>query len=81
MVYGPVGTRIVATSRDGGEIEAQVEEHLGRPVAQVIVDLAPGASSSVTVEIEGADDRVPTFVQMTPLIRSADIGIEVPPNR
>ena len=81
MVYGPVGTRIVSTSRDGGEIEAQVEEHLGRPVAQVTVDLAPGASSSVTVEIEGADDRVPTFVQMTPLIRSADIGIEVPPNR
>ncbi len=71
IVYAPVGSLVVGTRVDGSDVRAQVEEHLGRRAAQFLIDLKPGESKTVSVELTGPDDTAgPVAVQATPLIRT-----------
>ena len=69
-VYGPVGSALASAKVDGQSTEVQSASHLDRPVGQVIVDLAPGESRTVTVEMDGAATPSSAVVlRMTPLLR------------
>jgi len=71
LVYGPVGSRVDSVTDASGDRAAQVEQHLGRAVAQVIVDLAPGQEAELAVVFTGADGPLgPTSVRATPRLDS-----------
>ena len=77
-VYGPVGSAVAAVTVDGAPARSQPEFHLNRPVAQVIVDLDPGQSQTVVVDMRGADSASPhALLRMTPMLKSGDAVSQV----
>ena len=76
IVYGPVGATLSDVLVDGRPSEAQSERHLGRPVAQLIIDLDPGQESTVLVEMTSDEEMAGrTEVRVTPLVESAGVNI------
>lgn len=72
VVYGPLDSTAVTTSVDGVPTAAQFVEHLGRPAVQLIVDLAPGEGTTISLEFQGGTDAAtPVLLQSTPLVRPA----------
>ncbi len=84
VVYGPVGSTVAGVSVGDDPSPAQVITHLGRGVAQVVVDLRPGESERVGVSFAGMPGSdAPPVVQATPLIggpatriTSSDCGVQ-----
>ncbi len=79
LLYGPVGATAQSVTVDGKDAAAQVDTQFGRPVVQVIVDLAPG--QRVTVATAFRDDALQgegVVVQSTPLIRTTPVDIAFP---
>ena len=71
-VYGPVGSAVTAVMVDGAPAPSQPEFHLNRPVAQIIIDLDPGQSQTVVVDMQGADSASPqALLRMTPMLRNS----------
>ncbi|MFP7759643.1 DUF4012 domain-containing protein [Marisediminicola sp. LYQ85] len=89
IVYGPVGSRVTTVEVDGAPTDAQTVEHLGRPAVQVIVDLPPTTSASVSVEFAlelsrqtppevadaATDGATDPVITVTPLIREVPTRI------
>lgn len=79
LVYGPVGASTARVSVDGTETPAQFVGQFGRPVVQLVLDLAPVQTHSVEVVFEGAvSSTTAPVLQLTPLIRPPDIEIASP---
>jgi hypothetical protein len=76
-VYGPQGATPVRIDRDGTEEQVQTAVIEGRTVLQHSVQLAPGESTTITVDFtgDGAGDRL-TEVAHTPLIRTPEVTRE-----
>ncbi len=76
-VYGPTGATPVRIDRDGSEEDVQTAVIDGRSVIQHSVQLAPGESTTITVDFtgEGAGERL-TEVAHTPLIHAPEITRE-----
>ena len=75
-IYGPVGSTVLSASVNGVATTVQSAQHFGRGVAQLTVDLAPGAIVSVSVDMAGAQSpaAIPS-IRMTPLIRPTPIRV------
>ena len=79
-LYAPVGGSLQGLSCDGGTVGGEAPEpswgtHLGRGVAQLLVRLLPGESSTVRFEValpEGCE--APLEVDMTPLAQGAQVS-------
>ncbi|MEY2849933.1 MAG: hypothetical protein RI885_2600 [Actinomycetota bacterium] len=91
LVYGPVGATATSVSVDGEDAGAQVDDQFDRPVVQLLVDLAPGATATVDVTFDDAFDETAgdgseesvragrqVVVQSTPLIRQTPVDIASP---
>lgn len=77
LVYGPVGSTILVTKENGENAQVQVEEHLDRAVAQFVVEVEPGETSTLSVELAGTDDATTGLsLQMTPLVRESPVEIK-----
>lgn len=76
-VYGPQGATPVRVDRDGAEEQVQTAVIDGRTVLQHSVQLAPGESTTITVDFtgDGAGERL-TELAHTPLIGAPDIERE-----
>ncbi|WP_460799353.1 DUF4012 domain-containing protein [Microbacterium sp. GXF0217] len=76
-VYGPQGATPVRVERDGAEEDVQTAVIDGRTVLQHSVQLAPGESTTITVDYtgEGAGERL-TEVSHTPLVGEPELTRE-----
>lgn len=76
-LYGPQGATPVRIDRDGAEEQVQTAVIDGRTVLQHSVELAPGESTTITVDFvgTGTGERL-TEVAHTPLIREPDVTRE-----
>ena len=79
-VYGPVGSVVGAVTQEGTQVASQPQIHMNRPVAQIIIDLAPGQSQTTTVDMIGAINPSPdAILRMTPMLRKKD-AVSVAPH-
>ena len=75
MVYAPAGGYFRTTTDDGSSDSFERLEHLGRQVARVTVDLAPGRTRSLTYEVvTGRGQVARTSLQVTPGAQSTPVG-------
>jgi hypothetical protein len=70
--YGPSGSLLAATTRNGSAVAAQTEIYHGRPVSQFELTLSPGASETVSVRFVDEHQRwsASTSLVMTPGLHS-----------
>ena len=75
-IYGQVGSTVQDVTVDGVTTTAQTAQHMGRGVAQLTVDLAPGATVTVGVAMVGAQGPASEpKAQVTPLIRATPVRV------
>ncbi|WP_130177854.1 DUF4012 domain-containing protein [Cryobacterium sp. SO1] len=82
FVYGPVGATLTAAQVDAQGASTRIKPgatDLGRPVAPIEADLAPGESTtvSVTFTVDSAD-LGPVAVRGTPMIHATDVTVTDP---
>lgn len=81
-VYGPVGGTLASAQVDVEGMETIIREgtsDLGRPVAPIVADLAPGESTTVTVSFQvPSADLGPLSVRGTPMIHTTDVTVTDP---
>ncbi|MGY4858070.1 DUF4012 domain-containing protein [Cryobacterium sp. AP23] len=81
-VYGPVGATLAGAQVDAEGEETTIRDgatDLGRPVAPIVADLAPGETTTVTVAFTiESTDLGPLAVRGTPMIRATDVTITDP---
>jgi len=81
-VYGPVGGTLASAQVDAEGMETTIgagTSDLGRPVAPVVADLAPGESTTVTVSFQvPSADLGPLAVRGTPMIHKTDVTMTDP---
>lgn len=75
-IYGPVGSSVTSAAVDGVSVSTERRQHLSRGVAQLTVDLPPGASVTLSVDLAGATaPAAAPVVRLTPLIRSTPVRV------
>ena len=81
-VYGPVGATLTGAQVDAEGMETIINDgatDLGRPVAPIVADLAPGETTTVTVSFASdSPDLGPLVVRGTPMIHATDVTITDP---
>jgi hypothetical protein len=82
FVYGPVGATLTGATIDLEGEETTIKDgtaDLGRPVAPIVADLAPGESTTVTVSFASdSPDLGPLVVRGTPMIHATDVTVTDP---
>lgn len=79
LVYGPLDGGVVTVRQDGEERPFTTHTERGRPVGLLAVDLRPGQTSTIEVELIGPDaHRGQPTVRTTPGIESPDLVIDAP---
>jgi hypothetical protein len=81
-VYGPVGATLTGAQVDAEGMETTINDgttDLGRPVAPIVADLAPGETTTVTVSFASdSADLGPLVVRGTPMIHATDVTVTDP---
>jgi hypothetical protein len=82
FVYGPVGASLTGAQVDVEGMETILNDgtnDLGRPVAPIVADLAPGESTTVTVSFTSdSPDLGPLAVRGTPMIHATEVTVNDP---
>ena len=75
LITIPSEASVLSVERDGEPVASQVERLGGRSVVQLVVDLAPGEST--TIEVSASSDRGPaaTELRVTPTVQGTDQSI------
>ncbi|PXA68663.1 DUF4012 domain-containing protein [Cryobacterium arcticum] len=81
-VYGPVGATLASTQVDAEGLDTTIRagaSDLGRPVAPIVADLAPGETTMVTTSFTVATAGLgPLTVRGTPMIHPTDVTVTDP---
>ncbi len=88
-VYGPKGSIVVAASLNGEQVPIVSTVDDGRPIVQMFVDLTPGQTSALSVEVlapkgtplDAFVDRTPTAFPTTTRVGDAEcsaLGVRTP---
>lgn len=74
-VFLPVGSKVIAGTRDGGPLRVDMGRERGRPVVGYTLDLAPGEASTVVLHLDEPAAAGPGRVDTQPLVRPAHVTV------
>jgi len=78
LIYVPPGAAIVEGRVNGEVVPFNVQEHEGRLVAKFIVELAPGESQSVQIDVLGdLGQSEELAIEHTPMVRETQVQLAV----
>jgi hypothetical protein len=79
LVYGPLGGGVVTVRQDGEPRPFTTHTERGRPVGLLAVDLEPGGSTTLEVDVVGpGEHRGQPTIRTTPRLDSPDLSVKSP---